>query len=194
MSNPRLAAISALLLTTLSGPVLAEEDEGSFSSSTFAGMELRSIGPAFMSGRVADVAIHPDDPNTWYVGIGSGGVWKTVNAGTTWDPVFDDQESYSIGCITIDPSNPHTIWVGTGENVGGRHVGFGDGIYRSRDDGATWENMGLADSQHISGIIVSPDDPNTDLGCSTGTAVVERWRSRCIQDHRWRNDLDKNLG
>ena len=114
-----------------------------------------------MSGRVADVAIHPDDPNTWYVGIGSGGVWKTVNAGTTWVPVFDDQESYSIGCITIDPSNSHTIWVGTGENVGGRHVGFGDGIYRSRDDGATWENMGLADSQHISRIIVSPDDPNT---------------------------------
>ncbi len=162
MLNQRLAAAAAFfLLFTLSAAVWAEEDEARFSSSTFEGMELRSIGPAFMSGRVADVAIHPGDPNTWYVGIGSGGVWKTVNAGTTWEPIFDDQESYSIGSITIDPSNSHTIWVGTGENVGGRHVGFGDGIYRSRDDGVTWENMGLADSQHISEIIVSPKDPNT---------------------------------
>jgi photosystem II stability/assembly factor-like uncharacterized protein len=161
MSIQRLAVIAVLLLLAFSSTTRAEEDEARFSSSTFEGMELRSIGPAFMSGRVADVALHPDDPNIWYVGIGSGGVWKTVNAGTTWTPIFDDQESYSIGCITIDPSNPHTIWVGTGENVGGRHVGFGDGIYRSRDDGATWENLGLGDSQHISRIIVSPDDSNT---------------------------------
>jgi photosystem II stability/assembly factor-like uncharacterized protein len=161
MSNQRLVAVAALLLAAVSGLVWADEDAERFSSSTFEGMKLRSIGPAFMSGRIADVAIHPDDPNIWYVGVGSGGVWKTVNAGTTWQSVFDGQESYSIGCITIDPSNPHTIWVGTGENVGGRHVGFGDGIYRSRDDGETWENLGLKDSQHISKILVSPDDPNT---------------------------------
>ena len=160
MSTQRLAALAAALLVSMS-TTWAEDDAERFSSSTFEGMTLRSIGPAFMSGRIADVAIHPDNPNIWYVGVGSGGVWKTVNAGTTWQSVFDGQESYSIGCITIDPSNPHTIWVGTGENVGGRHVGFGDGIYRSRDDGATWENLGLKDSQHISKILVSPDDPNT---------------------------------
>ena len=146
----------------------AQDDEPAFSSSTFDGLELRSVGPAFMSGRIADIAIHPDDPNIWYVGVGSGGVWKTVNAGTTWESIFDDQDVYSIGCVTIDPANPHTIWVGTGENVGGRHVSFGDGIYRSRDGGESWENMGLGESEHISRIIVSPDDSNTLWVASQG--------------------------
>jgi len=152
---------AAALVFAVLGTAFAQDDTERFSSSTFEGMKLRSIGPAFMSGRIADVALHPDDSSIWYVGVGSGGVWKTVNSGTTWEPIFDDQGSYSVGCISIDPSNPHTIWVGTGENVGGRHVGFGDGVYRSRDDGGTWENLGLKDSQHISKIIVSPDDPNT---------------------------------
>lgn len=124
----------------------------------FEGFKLRGIGPAFMSGRIADIAIHPENENTWYVAVGSGGVWKTVNAGTTWTPIFDEQTSYSTGCITIDPSSPSTIWVGTGENVGGRHVGFGDGVYRSQDGGKSWENMGLPRSEHISKIIVHPNN------------------------------------
>ncbi len=118
----------------------------------------RNIGPAFVSGRIADIAIHPEDDNVWYVAVGSGGVWKTQNAGTTFEPIFDKYASYSTGCITIDPSNPHTIWLGTGENVGGRHVAFGDGIYKSEDDGASWSNMGLKNSEHISKIIVHPDN------------------------------------
>jgi photosystem II stability/assembly factor-like uncharacterized protein len=126
----------------------------------FSGIEFRSIGPAFMSGRIADIAIHPEDDNLWYVAVGSGGVWKTKNAGVTWTPIFDDQSSYSIGCITIDPHNPHTVWVGTGENVGGRHVGYGDGIYKSTDGGQNWQNMGLKESEHISKIIVHPDNPD----------------------------------
>ena len=138
-----------------------EEDKGPFSSSRFAGLELRNIGPAFMAGRIADIAIQQDNPSTWVVGVGSGGVWKTENAGTTWTPIFDDQGSYSIGSVAIDPASPDTIWVGTGENVGGRHVGFGDGVYRSRDGGATWENLGLKNSEHISTIIIHPEDPNT---------------------------------
>ncbi|MEM9014039.1 MAG: glycosyl hydrolase [Pseudomonadota bacterium] len=146
----------------------AEENEGSFSSETFKGLELRGIGPALMAGRIADIAIMPDDPATWYVAVGSGGVWKTTNAGTTWTPIFDDQPSYSTGALAIDPSNPNTIWVGTGENVGGRHVGFGDGIYKSADGGANWENLGLANSNHISKIIVHPDDPNTVFVASQG--------------------------
>ncbi len=130
------------------------------SDTTFAGLKLRGIGPAFMSGRIADIAIHPEDHSLWYIAVGSGGVWKTRNAGTTWKPIFDDQPSYSIGCVTIDPSNTETIWVGTGENVGGRHVGYGDGIYRSKDGGASWENLGLKKSYHISEIIVHPQKSN----------------------------------
>jgi len=129
--------------------------------STFKGLKLRNVGPAFTSGRIADLAIHPEDDNVWYVAVGSGGVWKTENAGTTWKPIFDDQPVYSTGCITLDPSNPHTVWLGTGENVGGRHVGFGDGIYKSPDGGKTWKNMGLKKSEHISKIIVHPE--NSDI-------------------------------
>lgn len=126
----------------------------------FKGLELRSIGPAFMSGRIADIAIHPKNENIWYVAVGSGGVWKTNNSGTTWKPIFDNESSYSIGCVTIDPNQPEIIWVGTGEDVGGRHVGFGDGVYRSNDGGQTWTNMGLNKTQHISRVIVHPENSN----------------------------------
>ncbi len=125
--------------------------------STFAAFQLRNIGPAFMSGRISDIAIHPEDDNVWVVAVGSGGVWKTTNAGVTWKSVFDGQGSYSIGCVTIDAQNPHVIWVGTGEDVGGRHVGYGDGIYKSEDGGTTWKNMGLKNTEHISRIIIHPD-------------------------------------
>ncbi|KAB7530727.1 glycosyl hydrolase [Flagellimonas olearia] len=129
--------------------------------SPYAGLEFRNLGPALTSGRIADIAIHPNNENTWYVAVGSGNVWKTVNAGITWTPIFDKESSYSIGCVTIDPNNPSTVWVGTGENVGGRHVGFGDGVYVSHDEGKTWTNMGLKTSEHISKIIVHPE--NSDI-------------------------------
>ena len=131
-----------------------------FNSETFEGLAMRSIGPAFMSGRIADIAIHPENRNHWFVAVGSGGVWKTVNAGTTWTPVFESEGSYSIGCVTIDPNEPDTVWVGTGENVSGRHVGYGDGIYKSLDAGASWTRMGLEDSEHIGMIRVDPRDSN----------------------------------
>ncbi|MEM9782966.1 MAG: glycosyl hydrolase [Pseudomonadota bacterium] len=154
-----LCACFAILL-----PAQAEGaagDEALLSAERFAGLELRSIGPALMAGRIADIAIHPDDDNLWYVAVGSGGVWKTKNAGITWTPIFDDQPSYSIGCVALDPQNPEVVWVGTGENVGGRHVGYGDGIYRSDDGGATWSHRGLKDSEHISEIVIHPEDANT---------------------------------
>lgn len=125
------------------------------------GLKFRSLGPATFSGRIADIAIDPADESTWYVAVGSGGVWKTENNGTTWKPVFDHEGSYSIGCVTIDPVDPATVWVGTGENVGGRHVGFGDGVYVSHDGGKNWKNAGLKDSEHISKIIVHPENPDT---------------------------------
>jgi photosystem II stability/assembly factor-like uncharacterized protein len=121
-----------------------------------AGLAFRNIGPAIMAGRISDIAVHPLKPHTWYVAVGSGGVWKTDNAGAAWAPIFDAQGSYSIGCVTLDPSNPETVWVGTGENVSGRHVGFGDGVYKSLNGGKTWTNMGLAKSEHIGRILVDP--------------------------------------
>lgn len=139
----------------------ANEEDTALSAETFQGLAMRGIGPALMSGRIADIALDPEDPSTWYVAVGSGGVWKTANAGTTWTPVFDGQASYSIGDVTVDPSNSAIVWVGTGENVGGRHVGYGDGVYRSRDGGQTWDLLGLEQSERISKIIIHPEDSNT---------------------------------
>ena len=130
--------------------------------------EFRNIGPAFLSGRIADIAIDPNDENRWFVAVGSGGVWKTENSGTTWKPLFDEQNSYSTGCVTIDPTNSNVIWVGTGENVGGRHVAYGDGVYKSIDGGETWKNMGLTSSEHISKIVVHPTNPNVVWVASQG--------------------------
>ena len=139
----------------------AKSDGGAKLNENLLGaIKMRSIGPALMSGRIADIAIDPENASTWYVAAGSGGVWKTQNAGTTWKPIFDNYGSYSIGCVTVDPSNRNTIWVGTGENVGGRHVGYGDGIYRSLDGGKSFKNMGLGKSEHISKILVHPQRSN----------------------------------
>jgi photosystem II stability/assembly factor-like uncharacterized protein len=159
-------------LTVLLLPVLAlaqdENTDPGFNETTFSGLEFRGIGPALMAGRIADIVIDQADPSTWYVGVGSGGVWKTVNGGTTWTPIFDDEDTYSIGCITIDPNDRNTIWVGTGENVSGRHVAYGAGVYRSRDAGKTWENMGLADAEHIGMIRIDPRDSNVIYVASQG--------------------------
>lgn len=138
-----------------------DEDQPALSSGTFDAFKLRGIGPAFMSGRIADIAIVQDDPATWYVAVGSGGVWKTENAGTTWKSLFDGQTSYSIGSLGLDPSDPSRIWVGTGENHGGRHIGYGDGIYLSEDGGQTWVKKGLENSERIGKIIVHPEDSDT---------------------------------
>ncbi|MEO0576086.1 MAG: glycosyl hydrolase [Pseudomonadota bacterium] len=145
-----------------------KEDDAPLSSATFEAFNLRNIGPAFMSGRIADIIVVPDDPATWYVAVGSGGVWKTENAGTTWTSLFEGQGSYSIGALGHDPSDPNRIWVGTGENHGGRHLGFGDGIYKSDDGGANWVKKGLESSEHISKIIVHPEDPDTLWVASQG--------------------------
>ncbi len=161
MKKAQLVLAGSMLLFTfcMTGYGQDKEEKSPLNSATFSGFKARNIGPAMKSGRIADIAIHPENNNIWYVAVGSGGVWKTVNSGTTWNPIFDGQKVYSIGCVTIDPNNPHTVWVGTGENVGGRHVGIGDGVYRSTDDGSSWKNMGLKESQHISKIIVHPANP-----------------------------------
>lgn len=151
-----------LLITLCAFSSFGIAQDGSIVSTTnYDALELRNVSTGFASGRIADIAIHPHDDNVWYVAVGSGGVFKTENAGVTWTPIFDDQSVYSIGSVTIDPSNPHIIWVGTGENVGGRHVGFGDGVYKSEDGGSTWTNMGLTASERISKVVIHPD--NSDV-------------------------------
>ncbi len=163
-----------LFLVILLAPSVGADEEAEkkektkFSTGTFSGISLRNIGPALMSGRIADVAIDPEQLNTWYVAVGSGNIWKTVNAGTTWTPIFDKYGSYSIGCVAIDPSNHDIIWVGTGENVGGRHVGYGDGVYKSLDGGKSFKNMGLKDSEHIAKVLVDPRNSDTVYVASQG--------------------------
>jgi len=149
-------------------PAIHADDEGNkakpakrLKAGDFAALKLRSIGPALMSGRISDLAIVPSKPNTWYVAAGSGNLWKTTNAGTTFKPIFENYGSYSIGCVTIDPNHHHVIWVGSGEAVGGRHVGFGDGVYVSRDAGQSFQNVGLTKTEHIAKILVDPRDSDT---------------------------------
>jgi len=138
------------------------------SENIYNGLKFRHLGPALMSGRISDIVIHPKNENIWYVASGSGGAWKTENSGTTWKPIFDNEKSYSIGCITLDPQNSDIVWIGSGENVGGRHVAYGDGIYKSVNGGKNWENMGLKKSEHISKIIVHPTNQNTIWVASQG--------------------------
>lgn len=130
----------------------------SLDAGTFAGLHFRSLGPAVTSGRISDIAVHPRNPNLIYVATAAGGLWKTTNHGVTWTPIFDDQGSSSLGCITLDPNNPNIVWLGTGENNSQRSVGYGDGIYKSLDGGATWKKMGLENSEHIAKIVVDPRD------------------------------------
>lgn len=124
------------------------------------GLKFRNVGPAITSGRISDFAVDPQNSKNYYVATSAGGVWKTTNGGTTYQPIFDSQGSYSIGVVTIDPSNPNVIWVGTGENNNQRSVSYGDGIYKSEDGGASWKNMGLKNSEHIGSVIIDPENSN----------------------------------
>ena len=194
-------ALCGLILTHVSSLSIAadeEKPEPGFNEATFTGLEFRSIGPAFTAGRIADIAIDPTSQSTWYVAVGSGGVWKTRNRGTTWEPIFDNEGSYSTGCITIDPNNPNTIWLGSGENVSGRHVGYGDGVYRSRDGGHSWENMGLKNSERIGMIRVDPRDSNTIFVAAQGplwSGGGERGLYKSTDGGKnWRKVLGDGLG
>ena len=150
-----------------------DEDAPPLSSATLSGLKLRCIGPALTSGRIGDFAVDPNDPSYYFVAVCSGGVWKTTNAGTTYEPVFDGEGSYSIGCVTLDPHNRNVVWVGSGENNSQRSVSFGDGVYRSRDGGKSWENLGLKESEHIGMIAIDPRDSNVVYVAAQGPL----WRS-----------------
>lgn len=130
-------------------------------SSVFSGLSFRSIGPAWASGRISDFAVNPKNHSEIYVGVGAGNIWKTTNNGTTWTPVFDKYGAYAIGCLKMDPDNPAVVWAGTGENTHQRQLGYGDGVYKTEDGGASWKNMGLKESRQIGMIAIDPG--NTDV-------------------------------
>ena len=140
-----------------------------YDSGTISGLPARNIGSAQMSGRVAAVtAVNDGGRLTVFAGSASGGVWKSINGGTTFTPVFDNPDVQSIGAVAVDPSNPKTVWVGTGESWVRNSVSIGDGVYKSVDGGENWSNVGLKDSEHIARILVDPKDGNTVYVCATG--------------------------
>jgi photosystem II stability/assembly factor-like uncharacterized protein len=168
----------------------ADAPESKWSAGTFGGLKWRALGPALMSGRIGDIAVHPQDKAHWYVAVASGNLWETRNGGVTFAPIFDDQGSYSIGCVAIDPTNPQIVWVGTGENNSQRSVSYGDGVYKSLDGGKSWRHMGLKESLHVGEIVVHPRDgdivyvaamgplwgPGGDRGLYKTTDGGETWR------------------
>ena len=166
-------ALIALILIPVASMAATDSDDYWLTTETLAGVKLRGIGPAISSGRISDIAVDPDDHSRWFVTVASGGVWRTTNSGTTWEPVFDGEGSYSIGCVTIDPNNPNVVWVGTGENNSQRSISFGDGVYKSLDGGTSWTNMGLEESEHIGNIVVDPRDSDVVWVSAQGPL----WRS-----------------
>ncbi len=148
----------AIGLATVS--VLAQ-DAGRLDAELFKGLAFRSIGPSLTTGRIADVSVDPKNPSVWYVAAASGNLWKTVNRGNTWTPIFDSYGSYSLGVVVVDPRDSNVVWLGTGENKNQRSVGFGDGVYKSTDAGKTWTRVGLENSEHIGKIVIDPRSSNT---------------------------------
>jgi photosystem II stability/assembly factor-like uncharacterized protein len=163
-----ILALAALLpfSATLAGSAAAP----TIDAGTISGLGIRNIGSAAMSGRIASIdAINmPNGKLTIYVGAASGGVWKSQDGGTTFEPVFDHQDVQSIGAVTIDPRSPDTVWVGTGEAWTRNSVSIGDGIYKTTDGGNTWMHLGLPDSERIVDIGIDPRDSNAVYACVTG--------------------------
>jgi photosystem II stability/assembly factor-like uncharacterized protein len=158
---------------------------------TIKALKARSIGPAIMGGRVSDVALDPQDPYTFYVALGTGGVMKTKDNGATFDAIFDEEPVAAIGAVAVAPSDPKVVWVGSGEANDRNSSSWGDGVYRSTDAGDTWTNVGLKQSKTIARIVVSPSDPNTawvaamgdlwqpgpERGCYKTTDAGKSWQA-----------------
>jgi photosystem II stability/assembly factor-like uncharacterized protein len=167
--NSKWILVSGMLLSAFVAGAQQQPTTGKFDSATISGLPARNIGSATMSGRIAAVdAVRENGRLTMFVGSASGGVWKSVNGGTTFTPVFDRQTVQSIGAVAIDPSNTKNVWVGTGEAWVRNSVSIGDGVYRSTDGGENWTNVGLKDTERIAKIIVDPKDGNTALVCAVG--------------------------
>lgn len=146
-----------------------ETKSDTLKSSTFSGLKWRSIGPAFTSGRIADFAVNPENTAHYFVASASGGIWKTVNNGITFKPVFDKYGDYSIGALAMDPNNSNVLWAGTGENNHQRAIGYGNGVYKTNDGGNSWKNMGLKESRQIGKILIDPRNSNVVYVAAEGS-------------------------
>ncbi len=175
MKKIALLLIAVFLVSTVAFSKKKEEEKKEekkpfVNSSLVSGLKWRSIGPAWASGRIADFAVNPRDTKEYYVGVASGGVWKTTNNGTTWKPIFDKYGAYAIGIVELDPNNPNVVWVGTGENNHQRALGYGDGVYKSLDGGKSFKNMGLKESRQIGGIVIDPRNSDIVFVAAEGSA------------------------
>ncbi len=162
-----LVFLMAAMLAQAAAPV---KKEPAMNSDLFSGLKFRSVGPAFNSGRIADFAVNPVNPKQYFVAVASGHIWKTENSGITWTPVFDNYGAYSLGCLAMDPGNPNVVWAGTGENNHQRALGYGDGVYKTVDNGKSWKNMGLKASRQIGMILINPKDTRTVYVAAEGSA------------------------
>jgi photosystem II stability/assembly factor-like uncharacterized protein len=142
-------------------------------STYFDGLKARSIGPAGMSGRIADIQAVPEDPRIIYVGAATGGVWKSVNGGVTWKPLFDKEKVSSIGALAISPESPDVVWVGTGEANVRNSAGVGRGVFKTLDGGESWEHLGLEETEKVSRILLHPNRPDTAFVAALGTTWGE---------------------
>ncbi len=164
--------ITGFLLFIFSMILIAQDNDEKKDSSLseiIGGLKWRNIGPAYCSGRIADFAVNPQNISEYYVAVASGNIWKTKNAGTTFEPIFDNHGAYSIGCLALDPNNPFVIWAGTGENNHQRALGYGDGVYKSVDGGKSWKNMGLKESRQIGEIVINPRNSNIVFVAAEGS-------------------------
>ncbi len=163
--------IYVFLILVIASPALfakGNKADTLMKSSTFSGLKFRSIGPAWNSGRIADFAVNPANNKEYYVATASGNLWKTGNDGITWEAIGDTLP-YSLGCVEIDPNNHHVVWVGSGENNSQRAIGYGDGVYKSTDDGKTWKNMGLKNSRQIGNILIDPRNSDVVFVAAEGS-------------------------
>ncbi|MEM1182648.1 MAG: glycosyl hydrolase, partial [Acidobacteriota bacterium] len=160
-----LIPVLALLSTGLVPPPASAAP--TVDSNTFGALRARAIGPAVMSGRIASLDAVATDPVTVYAGTASGGLWLSKDGGTTFDPIFDEY-TQSIGAVRVAPSDPQTVWVGTGESWTRNSVSIGEGVFKSTDGGESWEKMGLEDSERIGAIRIHPTDPDTVYVCALG--------------------------
>ena len=161
--------LTALALGFLQLPPLAAQT--AMEPSHLEGLRPRTIGPATMSGRIVDLAVVESNVAVFYAASATGGVWKTVNGGVTFQPVFQDEATHSVGDVVVHQRDTSVVWVGTGERASRQSSSWGDGVYRSTDGGETWHNMGLRDSKHIGRIILHPDDPDLVYAAALGTLL-----------------------